>query len=131
MCAIDDCDERVEILREKDRVGRKEHRCSECWRTIAIGDTYHYEFGTLEGEAVTYRTCTHCMVARQWLSKNCGGWIYQGVIQEILDHADEYPDLAVPLREIVSGANAKWMAIGGRLMPVPDMPPAISVQERH
>lgn len=127
MCAIDDCDERVEVLQEKDRVGRKEHRCSECRRTIAPGETYHYEFGKLEGEAVTYRTCAHCMVARQWLRTNCGGWIYESVIQEICDHAVEYPTLAEPLKLIVSGANARWKSIGGGLMPVPDMPPAISI----
>lgn len=129
MCAIDDCDERVEVLREKDRAARKEHRCSECRRTIAPGETYHYEFGKLEGEAVTYRTCAHCMVARKWLHKNCGGWIYNGVIQEILDHSVEYPALADPLKLIVTGAQQKWQSIGGALMPVPDMPPAISVHE--
>lgn len=129
MCAIDDCDERVEVLREKDQVARKEHRCSECRRPITPGEAYHYEFGKLEGEAVTYRTCAHCMVARQWLRANCGGWIYEGVIQEICDHAGEYPALAEPLKLIVSGANARWQSIGGGLMPLPAMPPAISVHE--
>lgn len=127
MCRIDDCDERVEVFQEYDRVGRKEHRCSECRRTIAAGEKYHYEFGKLEGDPVTYRTCSHCMVARQWLRANCGGWIYEGVIQEICDHAVEYPDIAAPLKSIVSGANAKWLSTGGNLMPVPDMPPAIEI----
>jgi len=131
MCAIDDCDERVNVVQTADRIARKEHRCSECYRQIVKGEKYHYEFGTLEGDAVTYRTCPHCMVAREWLHKNCGGWIYQGVIEEICEHADEYPDLAEPLKLIVSGANARWKSIGGDLMPIPDMPPAISVHERH
>lgn len=129
MCAIDDCDERVEVLQEKDRVGRKDHRCSECYRPILKGETYHYEFGKLEGEPVTFRTCQHCMVAREWLRKNCGGWIYEGVIQEIVDHAVEYPGLSDPLSHIAAGAKQKWISIGGTLLPIPEMPPAISVHE--
>lgn len=127
MCAIDDCDERVEVFQAVDRVGRKEHRCSECRRPIVPGEKYHYEFGKLEGEPVTYRTCSHCMIAREWLRKNCGGWIYEGVIEDISEHAQQYPDLAQPLSAIVSRAKQKWLSIGGQLMPVPDMPPAIEI----
>lgn len=129
MCRIDDCDGRVEILQSADRKARKEHRCGECGRLIAIGETYHYEFGKMEGRTDTYITCAHCMVARGWLTKNCGGFVYEQVIDETKEHGEEYPALAIPLYRVVVGAKHKWQKFGGGMMPVPKMPPPITVHE--
>lgn len=121
MCRIDEC-ERVEIFRDKDRRARKEHKCSECYRAIAAGETYRFECGMCEGEFETYRTCSHCMVARGWLLKNCHGWVYSQVIEEIEEHAEEYPKIALGLRKIMAGARRKWQRKQGGLMPLPLMP---------
>jgi hypothetical protein len=129
MCMIDGCDERVEVLQSADRKARKEHRCGECHRAIAMGETYHYEFGILMGETETYRTCAHCMVAREWLRQNYGGWVYEMTIEEMVEHAREYPKLAMPLYRVAAGARRHWRSSSGTLMALPKMPPAITVHE--
>lgn len=124
MCRIDDC-ERVEIFNDSDRKARKEYKCGECYRTIAKGETYHYEAGKIEGYLDTYRTCQHCMVARKWLLRECSGWVYEQVIEEIQEHAEEYPKIALGLRKIMIGAKRKWQRKQGGLMPLPLMPRTI------
>lgn len=37
----------------------------------------------------------------------------------------------LPLYRVAVGARRKWQRFGGGLMPVPALPPNISVQERH
>lgn len=124
MCRVDDC-ERVEILQNADRKARKRHKCSECYRPILAGETYHYECGICEGSFDTYRTCSHCMVARGWLAENCGGWVYTQVLEEIEEHAEEYPKIAFGLNRIIVGAKRKWQSFGGGLMAIPKMPPEL------
>lgn len=128
MCAIDDA-ERVETLQDVMRKARKEYRCGECSRAIRTGETYRYVFGKLEGDRVTYRTCQHCLIGREWLTINCGGWLYEGVMEEIEEHAAEYPKIALPLLRIAVGARRKWQRFDGAgLMPFPKLPPAIGVR---
>jgi hypothetical protein len=126
MCNIDDA-ERVFILQESTRKARRAHKCDECRRDIEVGEAYQYEFGKLDSDAVAYRTCRHCLVGRAWLSTNCGGWVYGSVIEEIAEHADQYPALAGPLREIEAKAKSKWRMPNGDLMPVCALPPPITV----
>lgn len=124
MCRIDGT-ETVEIFHSANRRARKPYKCIECGRSIVIGETYHYEFGTLEGFAETYRTCSHCMVAREWLRVNCGGWIYSDVIDEIREHAEEYHKIALPLLRLVVGAKRKWRSFAGGVSKLPKLPPPL------
>lgn len=125
MCRIDGA-ERSTVLSSGYKVARKDHKCAECYRPIAKGERYYYEAITYDGYFDTHKTCQHCQVARDWLVQNCGGFIYGEVIEEIEEHAQDYPDLRRPLRRIVAGASRKW-AFRGALVRVPAMPPAITV----
>lgn len=129
MCRVDECDGRVEVLQSKDRKARKEHGCGECGRVIVIGETYHYEFGTMEGHADAYVTCAHCMTGRGWLQKNCGGFVYEQTVDELNEHAQDYPALRLPLYRVVVGAKRQWQRFGGGLMNMPKMPPPIEIHE--
>lgn len=130
MCRIDGAD-RSEVLQSAMRKARKEHRCSECRRTIQPGEQYQYDVTLYEGSMDTNKTCAHCMVARAWLLENCGGYIYGEVIEEVQEHGEEYRQLRIPLYRVAAAARRKWQRFGGGLMPIPAPPPNISVQERH
>lgn len=41
-------------------VARKEHKCTECGRTINPGEEYEYVFGVWDGAAQTFKTCEEC-----------------------------------------------------------------------
>lgn len=125
MCRIDDADGQVEVLQAGYRKARKLHTCIECRRGVLPGESYHYEFGVLDGDRVTYKTCSHCMVAREWLNKNCGGWVFYDVIEEIEEHGQDYRKLRVSLYRIVIGARRHWYGFKGGLLPLPKMPPPI------
>lgn len=119
MCMYDDC-EQSQLLREDDRKARKEHRCCECARVIFVGETYHLDVTMYDGRLSTYKTCAHCMVARKWLSEECGGWIYTAVEEDIGEHVRELRrnDLA----RLYVSMRRNWRTFRGKLMLVPAMP---------
>jgi hypothetical protein len=129
MCRADDCDSPT-ISRSETRRARKLHRCSECGRQIAKGEIHRYHFCVYDGDVSTPRTCEHCCVAEDWLRANCGGYVIEQVIEEIREHAEEYPALALPLLRITVGAKRKWWRFDGAgFLGIPKMPPPIDVRE--
>lgn len=122
MCRIDDS-ERSTVSNTANIKARKQHICCECDRAIRAGERYDRCKILYEGEWSTFNTCSHCAVAQIWLSKNCGGWVFEQVAEEIAEHAEEYPDLAGGLTPVSDGMRCRWM---DGLMPVPQMPAGIA-----
>lgn len=121
MCAIDDCD-RCDVWDVTQHRAAKPHECTECRRTIAKGEHYRRIGWSFEGSWGTMRLCTHCQIGADWLLAECGGFMADGVLEEIREHAEEYRRAS--LWKIVVGASKRWAKFGGSgLMPVPAMPP--------
>jgi len=100
---------------------RKEHRCNECRRTIRAGERYHNETFLDDNRNIkNHKTCPHCMVARGWLWDECGGWLYGGVREDVLDHWIDKGDIR--LARLIVGMRRKWTTRRGALMPMPEMP---------
>src|ERR1700743_2624788 len=100
MCRIDDS-ETMEVSSSRHiKAARKEHICDECHRVIARGESYEYSFGVMYGDPQEHHMCAHCYVAAKWLMKNCHGYIYGEVMEEMVEHAREYPEIAVPFLRI-------------------------------
>ena len=126
MCMID-AGETYKVSRSAIRTARTQHKCGECSRVIAKGETYRYCTGLYDDYWNVHKTCRHCDVARAWLSKNCGGWLYESVYDDIREHASEYPALAFGINRIVVGMRRGWQRRDGQgLMPVPGMPRSIA-----
>lgn len=111
-------------------VARVEHRCGECCRVIAKGEPFERHFTVYEGSGHSLVVCSHCAVLCDWLAINCDGWVYEHVVEDILEHARDYrrPDLA----RIAVMARNKWTwlrpgkhAFPGR--PVPTVPRPIQL----
>lgn len=121
MCMVDG-DDMVTPLQDAWRKARKVHKCQECRRNIQIGESYHYDSFVFEGQLQQHRTCAHCMVARDWLSTNCGGWIFSHVLDDIEEHIGKGDGLT-RLSRIVVGSRRKWARFHGEgLMPPPKRP---------
>ena len=115
MCRVDDCDP-WEFFHAEPRKAAKDHRCTECCRVVAKGETYDYAVGKIDSYFCTYRTCEHCAAAAQWLQTACGGWLYLGVLEELVEHWDEGPYLqSWQLGRLIVGMRRRWAG-----MSVPD-----------
>lgn len=127
MCLIEECDDRYLVYRTKDEVrAAKPHRCCECGRPIAVGEIYHKAVGLYANHWDTHHTCTHCRVACLWLKSNCGGFLHEGVLEDIEMHADEYPSLRSTLNRLIVGMRRDWRRFDKKgLMAVPRLPPSI------
>ena len=122
MCRIQGCDP-WEIYHEAKRTARKEHSCYECYRKISIGEQYHYATGlAIDGNRWdVFHLCAHCDAAAQWLMVVCGGYLYGGIGEELLEHWEE--DTMFRSRELamaIRGHQRAWKTLrGDDLMPVP------------
>ena len=119
MCLVDDAEGWSMLLSEADPVARKAHKCNECWRTISGGEQYHVDRLVWEGQLHNHKMCAHCMVAREWLSAECGGWVYGGIEDDVHEHAQDYP---MSVRRLAIGMKWKWRSPKGRLLPIPKVP---------
>lgn len=111
MCMADDAD-RVELLSTALVKARKEHACLECRRVIKPGELYLRESYVSDGFR-THRTCTHCLIAREWLLKECNGFLYGFVLEDVAEHFHEYRSLypwkfRIGLGRLVVGMQSKW-----------------------
>jgi hypothetical protein len=98
--------------------GRKEYRCYECHRTIAIGESFVNHVWKYDGELSHVRTCAHCAVACEWLSKNCNGYLIGTVLEDIDEHVHEYSHVPIPacipdLVLLQTGMRHKWVIQDG------------------
>ena len=121
MCMIDSADGYCVVLHEIIRKSRKDHRCSECGRIIEVGELYLNEGLMWEGKKNTVKTCSHCQVVRAWLNAECGGWLYEGVYEDIHEHVqEEFYGKAVLMLAV--GMSRRWKKKNGEMYRVPSLP---------
>lgn len=119
MCMIEDSDGTVTSLHDCNHTARKEHKCTECCRTIERGEVYKNERYVWDGSAHTQKTCAHCQVVRAWLTATCGGWVYGGLREDIAEHFHE--GCGIESGRLTIGMMRKWHRRDGRLMPIPTL----------
>jgi hypothetical protein len=120
MCRIHDA-EPCEYYRAKNVTARKNHQCMECDRTIARGETYHRATMLFDDRWDTCKLCAHCEAVAEWLSVVCGGYLYGGIGEELIEHWDEEPELrSMGLARAIYGRERGWRSKFGRgLLPIP------------
>lgn len=117
MCMADLADEFYLTLEHITPRARKAHQCIECGREISPGETYEKYKGLLDGRIDTLKTCQHCVIARGWIQKQCGAWLYHGLLEDLKEHWDEeYLLRSIWLGKAIIGMRAKWHKKDGTLM---------------
>lgn len=118
---IDDSDGPLEMYSARQVTGRKEHRCTECGRTLPRGESHQLVTGFFDGHWVAYRTCAHCLVAVEWLRAECDGHIFTAVLEDIQEHLDS--GYGFGLARLVVGMRRRWARFDSAgLMAVPKLP---------
>lgn len=111
-------------LGKEDRRARKAHECGECRRQIRIGETYEVAKGVDDYGVSTFKTCAHCVAAREWLVIICGGFLYQGVLEDLEEHWNEEDQLRGNwLAHAIAGMKRRWTRSDGtldRVRPLPE-----------
>lgn len=122
MCRVDGA-EQFEVWQQSTPTARKEHTCCECGRPIHVGETYHRGRGMYESKWFAVAWCRHCDAASAWLRRECGGYLTEGLLEELVEHWEEDTAFrSVWLARAIAGMRQKWH--GGR-MPVPSEPPLV------
>lgn len=131
MCMAEDAEGYFVRQTEAIRRARKPWKCGECSREIAPGETYEFFSGLLKNYDtsdgyMTFRTCAHCIAAREWIVQECGRWLYDAVGEDLREHWDiggAYRNLW--LGRALVGMRRQWRRRDGELLPVLGPPPEI------
>lgn len=124
MCRVEEAEPWTVWARTKP-VARKEHICCECGRTIRAGEPYNRGTGLFDARWSSFAWCRHCEAAGVWMQRTCGGYLAEGLLEELDEHW--YEDTAfrsVWLARAIAGMRRMWC--GGR-MSVPGEPPVLEV----
>lgn len=126
MCDFDH-EETCVVLHDVSRRARKPHVCNECRRVIAAGETYSNLCVLFDGTKETHRICSHCLVAREWLRLECGGYAFEHVREDTIEH---YHEGYTQLGRLAAGIRRRWLGFKRALLPIPTRPPTTHELER-
>lgn len=130
-------DDGPDFFSDRRLKARKMHRCDECKRAIMAGETYNNYFSVHEGASYTHKMCAHCEIGAAWLVKNCGGYVFGEIRDDLYEHAEEYPGIAPQILVLTNGMRHQWSSarITGcvpgstdRFVPIPPLPPIVNVE---
>lgn len=129
MCMIEGCEPWEFYSDPVHTKARTPKKCQECHRMIEPGEYYYKGAAKADGRFHTIRHCAHCNVAVDWLGENCGGSVQEMVIEDIGEHAEEYPEISFGLLRVAVGGKRDWRIKrgpkAGQLMSLPRMPLSI------
>lgn len=126
MCLVDNADD-WEVLSDERPRAIKEHTCDDCFRVIGKGEHYRRVTGVSYNDLLTFKMCAHCEAAAAWLVRECRGYLFGGIHEDLREHwniGGEYHQ--VWLARVLVGMRRKWARRDGSLMPVPSAPPKIA-----
>ncbi len=119
MCRVDYADP-CKFSSSREVKARKPHHCGECHRTIAAGERYVKTAGkSADGDFFSETTCLHCEAASGWLVRECNGYIFGQVEEELREHWQEDGINTRELAALCWGMKRKWKRRDGQMMPVP------------
>lgn len=123
MCMIESADGDCTYYDSFWRTAKQGHRCGECHREIRPGERYQRNVWKTDGTFGSAKTCAHCAEAAKWLIRECHGYLFGGVEQDLLEHWEEGLDVAeyrtLELGRLLVGMRRKWERRSGGLMPLP------------
>lgn len=138
-----DCDDNSpKVCGQMTRRARKPHRCSECRRTIAKGETYQETSGLWDGGWETFRWCIHCVESCKIINTSlkdfcfCYGSLWEAttnVGSDSYNWIDRHYDRSWPpgVARLIVSARRKWTYRRGckigQLVPVPSQAAAVRV----
>ena len=116
MCAIDFADP-ADVSEFVSRRACKEHKCSDCNRTILKGERYEHCSWLYDERWSREHICQHCVWAAEWLKKYCRGYVVGGIHEDLCDHWYDSPDYrTIDLARRIIGIRKGWKTRHGFLM---------------
>ena len=114
-------DEYVTLLSSNKQKARIIHQCKECCRNIESGEYYVSDKFVYEGKFTIHKICNHCVIVRNWLSAECGGWLYGNIKEDLCEHVHNsvYP---MEISRLVIGMKWKWKTPTGKMLSIPNLP---------
>lgn len=94
---------------------RKEHKCSDCGRTIRPGETYRRGVG-FDGTAWSWKECQHCEYA---LNRYDLAWDGEYNADDFAEWASDGDCRDVQEARDMAGYRKRWTTAGGNLWPLP------------
>lgn len=109
MCRIEDSEMSDLIVTSYPRAA-KNHACFECRQAISKGDVHLHSKSLYDGHWSSARLCQRCEAAAKWLTRECGGYIFGEIEEELVEHWHEgYQSL--PLGRLIVHMRRRWVGV--------------------
>lgn len=128
VCGCDDGDaEHLSTTHVK--AARKEHRCTDCARTIRVGESYVADTWLFEGSVDTTKGCADCAAIVDYMraAVPCFCWMHDSLLDDALECAREYDHESPGL---VFGLLRRFVTIARKGGRVPGYAPRYIVRQR-
>ena len=88
-----------ELYLHSSPIARKERCCSECGKTIHIGEKYEHVFGKWDGQIGQFNTCCRCLSLKEFITAHvpCYCFEHGNIIEGCIEEAREYAHETVGL----------------------------------
>jgi hypothetical protein len=123
MCSCDFDYDAPSVFNDTKHKARKPHKCSECHRVVAAGETYRRIFGVWDGIAQTHFWCAHCCAGQAAYAAldDCHCYCFGELWSDIDEAAHSAKNFAI--YRLFLGARRKWTyrrgPKKGQLVPIP------------
>lgn len=107
----------VTVLHRTQPRARKEHQCSSCYRTIAVGEVYERQDNVFDGQRYAYLICEHCRaITDRVLTLIPDYWYEDGFSEDtIAEGMREYAETLADLR-MLAWFRRRWMQQDGTVV---------------
>ena len=113
MCMVDLAD-LTDVCSSLEHTARKHYQCSECNMVIYPGERYERTFTVVEGRSNQIFTCRQCFAARDWLIRECSGYCFGLIYEDLVDHWHDDRICTMELARLIVGMRrrikvSRWM----------------------
>ena len=88
------CDyETPEFYDRRQHAARMPHKCSECGKRIAPGESYERAIGKWDGDVGVFKTCCRCVALRECIKAHvpCFCWAHGNLLEDCRSEVDNLP----------------------------------------
>lgn len=107
MCMFEYYDNLPEFERERVYKTRRRRQCAECQGWVPPGGYYAQISGKWDGEFKTFDVCRACQARAHYLSKECGGYVFDNILEDYESHFETVEESSLKLwNELVPQLDA-------------------------
>lgn len=108
------------VFSAERRTARKPRPCSDCGRTIGVGEVYRRGVTFIDGTVWTWADCTHCDYVQRVYGDRVTVEDGAYTAESFYEWAYDGEALSLAEARMMAGYRRRWRTASGNLWPIPE-----------